>query len=71
MHYKKGFCRSDKHHVKTFSQSMAEAEELEAIEGEKAKQRQGTRTDIVETFPPSDQGKTRDKVAEQVGIGSG
>lgn len=61
----------NKQREKTFSQSMAEAEELEAIEGEKAKQRQGTRTDIVETFPPSDQGKTRDKVAEQVGLGSG
>ena len=33
--------------------------------------RQGKRTDIVEIFPPSDRGKTRDKVAEKVGFGSG
>ncbi|OPL09420.1 MAG: hypothetical protein AVO34_13540 [Firmicutes bacterium ML8_F2] len=56
---------------KTFSQKMAEAEELEKIEQEKARERQGERTDIVETFPQSEQGKTRDKVAEKVRLGSG
>ncbi len=65
----------NKQREKTFSQKMAEAEELEAIERERAKERQGQRTDlqppdIVETFPPSP-GKTRDKVAAKVGIGSG
>ena len=50
---------------------MAEGEELKAIEGERAKQRQGTRTDIKETFPECSQGQTRDKVAEQIGLGSG
>lgn len=65
----------NKQREKTFSQKMAEGKELEAIESERAKERQGTRTDlqqsdIVETFPPSP-GKTRDKVAEKVGIGSG
>ena len=61
----------NKQRVKTFSQKAREAEELEDIESERSRQRQGTRTDIVETFPPSEQGKTRDKVAEQVGLGSG
>ncbi|MDP9676935.1 ParB family chromosome partitioning protein [Paenibacillus jamilae] len=41
----------------------------------KAKERQGTRTDIevnlVENFPQCNQGKTRDVVAEAVGFGSG
>jgi hypothetical protein len=36
-------------------------------EKQQAKKRQGTRTDIVETFPPSDTGKSRDKVGERVG----
>ena len=64
----------NKQREKTFSQSMAEAEELEAIEGEKAKQRQGTRTDLTsakhftEVKKPE---RTSDKVAEQVGLGSG
>jgi hypothetical protein len=39
------------------------------IERERA--RQGARTDIVETLPPSDFGKTRDAVASAIGIGSG
>ena len=56
---------------KTFSQTMAEADELEAIERERAKERQGTRTDIKETFPECSVGQTRDKVAEKVGMGSG
>ncbi len=36
-------------------------------EQEDAKKRQGTRTDIVETFPQSDTGKARDKIGERVG----
>jgi hypothetical protein len=53
------------------AQKMAEAEQLQAIERERARARQGARTDIVETLPPSDFGKTRDKVAAATGIGSG
>jgi len=56
---------------KTVEQKVREAEVWETIEKEKAKERQGTRTDIVENFPPSEMGKTRDIVAKQVGIGSG
>jgi len=56
---------------KTFSQKMKEADELEKIEQERARQRQGTRTDIVENLPQCDKGKTRDKVAKKTGIGSG
>ena len=56
---------------KTFVQKMKEAEALEGIEKQRAKDRQGERTDIVEMFPQSESGKTRDKVAQQTGIGSG
>lgn len=65
---------------KTFSQKLREGEELERIERERAKRRQGTRTDIVENSPagsddgPADEtefGKTRERVAEKIGIGSG
>jgi len=65
---------------KSFSQKLREAEELERIERERARRRQGTRTDIVEnsaqggeeaSSTDEDFGKTRDKVAETVGIGSG
>jgi len=44
------------------------AEKLEELEKKKAKQRQGTRTDIVVDLPQSDKGKSRDKVAEKLGI---
>lgn len=55
---------------------MSEAEALEAIERERARERQAHgRTapgkTLVETFPQASEGKTRDKVAEAVGIGSG
>ena len=33
-----------------------------------AKKRQGTRNDIVETFPPSEPAKSRDKIGERVGV---
>lgn len=65
---------------KTFSQKLREAEVLERVERERAKRRQGTRTDIVENSPPGSDtdapddtefGKTRERVAERVGIGSG
>ena len=56
---------------KTMEQKVKEAEIWEVIEKAKAKVRQGSRTDIVENFPPSEMGKTRDVVAKQVGIGSG
>jgi len=66
---------------KTFSQKMREAEELERIERERAQRRQGTRTDIVENPPRSEEesqfgssdtfGKTRDRVGKKADIGSG
>ncbi len=62
---------------KSFSQRMAEAEELKAIETERARVRQATSTggprpQLVEMLPQAeDKGKTRDRVAEAVGIGSG
>jgi protein gp37 len=34
----------------------------------KARDRQGTRTDIVEIFPPSDTGKTRDEIGSLAGV---
>lgn len=37
-------------------------------EAAEAKKRQGTRTDIVETFPQGDTGKARDKAGERVGV---
>lgn len=63
---------------KTFSQKMREAEVLEEIERERAQERQGERTDLVEnqsqgveSKTDTEYGKTREKVAEEVGIGSG
>lgn len=56
---------------------MAEAEELKGIECEKAKRssqanlKQGATRPDVATFPPREAGKTRDKVASAVGLGSG
>ena len=47
------------------------ARRLERVEKEKARERQGTRTDIVENFPPSSSGKARDIVGEASGFGSG
>ncbi len=58
---------------KTFSQKMAEAEELKAIEMERARQRMlmGRKQNPVETLPQGVTGKTRDKVAQAIGLGSG
>lgn len=59
---------------KTFVQKMKEAEALEGIEKERAKNRQETGNNqhrLKEIFPEPSQGQTRDKVAQQTGIGSG
>src|SRR5690606_28561175 len=62
---------------KTFSQKMAEAEELEAVERERARRRQlsqlkrGDREPVKETLPEREKGQVRDKVAAAVGLGSG
>ena len=47
------------------------AKSLEEIEKRKAKERQGTRTDIVPILAPSQKGKTRDKLADVVGVSHG
>jgi len=67
---------SNRQREKTFSQKMNEARELERIERKRAIQRQATSTggadpQLVQNFAQADSGKTRDKVAGQVGIGSG
>jgi len=54
--------------LKTRKTIVAEAEELEVIERERAKARQGARNDLVDDRPQCEEGKTRDKVAQQVGI---
>lgn len=56
----------NKQRTKTFSQKMREAMELEKIERERAKERQGERTDIKQTFASSEFGQTRDKVASEL-----
>ena len=63
---------------KTFSQKMAEADEIREIVEQRAKERQGERTDLVDEFPQGADGrgggeanKSRDEIAEKVGIGSG
>lgn len=56
----------NKQRTKTFSQKMREAMELEKIERERAKDRQGERTDIKQTFASSEFGQTRDKVASEL-----
>lgn len=67
----------NKQREKTFSQKMAEAEELEAIEGERARKRQvaslkkGEERPVKDNCPEREGGQTRDKVAQAVGIGSG
>lgn len=47
------------------------AKRLRAIEELKAKERQGERNDIKETFPESQNKQTRDIVAEKLNVGSG
>ena len=59
---------------KTFTQRMREAEALEAIEKERAKARQGTRTDLAPNIPQifaeCSRGEVIDIVAAAVGLGS-
>ena len=50
------------------SQKMRESDHLLVIERERAKERQGTRNDIVATLPQCDQAKSRDIVADKVGM---
>ena len=47
------------------------SKQLAEIEAKQAKERQGTRTDIVPILAPSNAGKTRDKMAEIVGVSHG
>lgn len=55
----------------TKTERLDYARRLARIESAKAKERQGTRTDMVENSPlSSDAGKTRDKVAETLGTSS-
>jgi len=66
----------NKQREKTFSQKMAEAEELEAIERERARRRQAhgqtaPGKNASGNISVSDKGETRDKVAVAVGLGSG
>jgi DNA modification methylase len=57
---------------KSFSQKMREAEVLEEIERERARKRQGTRTDTsCSSEQEVDSGLARDEVADEVGLGSG
>lgn len=54
---------------KTFSELMNEARELERIESEWARRRQGQRTDLgVEYLRDSDAGRVRDKVGAAIGV---
>jgi DNA modification methylase/ParB-like chromosome segregation protein Spo0J len=53
---------------KTASQRQREADEIELIEKELANRRRGARTDLVANLPPSEFGKTREKVADKIGM---
>jgi ParB/RepB/Spo0J family partition protein len=59
----------NKNRVKTFLQRMREAEELFRIEKARAKHRQGVEPGT--EFAASEYGRSRDKVANEVEIGSG
>lgn len=59
---------SNRYRDKTATEKWNEGKAIQVIEERKAKERQGTRTDIRETFPESDKGRTRDKIAESIGI---
>lgn len=65
---------SNRQREKSFSQRMREAEEIEAIERERARRRQGDRTDVRDNCPGGDDveyGRARDKIADKAGFGSG
>jgi len=53
---------------KTREQAIREGMLWDQVEREKARTRQGTRTDIKENFPESPSGQSRDKVAERIGM---
>ncbi|AKU08298.1 ParB/RepB/Spo0J family partition protein [Haloferax gibbonsii] len=61
----------NKQRQKTFSQMVKEGRELEEVEKKLAKKRQGTRTDLGQALQNEKSGRTRDIVAEAIGIGSG
>lgn len=61
----------NRNRVKTPSQMQRESVKWREIYSEQAKERQGTRTDIVDNCPQSNEPKTRDIVAAKVGFGSG
>lgn len=50
----------------TMMERLDYARQIARVEGAKAKERQGSRNDIVQNSAPSDSGKTRDKVASAV-----
>lgn len=50
---------------------MRESDYLMRIERDRAKERQGTRTDIVPTLAQCEDGKTRDIVAKKIGMSHG
>lgn len=60
----------NRYRIKTLTETMREALLVEEVAARKAKERQGTRSDIVENFPQSeDAGKrTRDIVASAIGV---
>ncbi|WP_323676886.1 DNA methyltransferase [Halorubellus sp. PRR65] len=63
---------SNRQRSKTVSQKLREAEALERVERERARERQGARTDTsCSDEREVDDGLTRDRVAEKVGFGSG
>lgn len=61
---KEAMIHSNKHRVKTFSQKMSEAMALMEIEEKRAKERQGSRSDLSQKFARSELGSTNEKVAE-------
>lgn len=54
--------------AKTSTQRQREADELMIIEAEKARGRQGTRTDITATLREGDKGEASEKVAAAIGM---
>ena len=76
---REAFIDYNRYREKTFSQLMSEAEFIEETERIKSKERQlaqlkrggEKQTPVREIFPERETGRTRDKVASQIGIGSG
>ena len=56
---------------KVFSQRMGEADAIREVEQRAAADRQGERTDLVENFPEGETTRSRDSIADRIGIGSG